>query len=197
MGLDEELFEAIHDGWRSAALDPFMVALSFLGLLYVWALFALPLGWRSGRRMALRLLLVLAVDALVIGALKFAIQRPRPGVEALPVPGDTPSSDFSFPSGHSSRSAAAVAWLSTRHRRALLLVPYAVLIGISRVYIGVHWPTDVLAGLLIGAGIGLAMSRVFQLPRYRALEDRFWAGVDRRLLGRGVTPAPEGPREGS
>jgi len=63
MGLDDELFRAVHEGWRSPALDPVMVVLSILGLLYFWLLFAVPLGIRLGRRAALRMVLLLLLDA--------------------------------------------------------------------------------------------------------------------------------------
>lgn len=94
--------------------------------------------------------------------LKRRIRRPRPAdAEASLRAFIKPSDQFSFPSGHTA-AAALMATLVAVHYPALaaLAVPLAVLIGLSRVVLGVHFPTDILAGALLGsfcAGVSLVL----------------------------------------
>jgi len=91
--------------------------------------------------------------------LKLLVARIRPydvinGLTIL-VP---PESSFSFPSGHSSSSFAAALALTLAFRKkgALAYIP-AVLIAFSRCYVGVHYPSDVIAGMLVGTLVSLAV----------------------------------------
>jgi undecaprenyl-diphosphatase len=95
---------------------------------------------------------------LVSNLLKNAFDRPRPDI----VPHEVYAASYSFPSGHSMLSALTYltlgAILARAHERKLLKAYFlltavflTVLIGVTRVYLGVHWPTDVLAGWTAGA----------------------------------------------
>ncbi|HEY7598003.1 MAG TPA: phosphatase PAP2 family protein [Actinophytocola sp.] len=117
--------------------------------------------------------------ALVLSpVLKNLVERARPGDAHLVL-----VNSWAYPSGHSLTSTAVIGVLTTlaashlasRRARAAVLVAGALLIaavGISRVYLGVHWPTDVLAGWLIGA-LWLA---VCLLVYDRAARDRVRSG---------------------
>lgn len=127
-----------------------------LGLVGVMAALYLAIlrQWAS-----VALVVVTLVGGSVLGdAAKALFDRPRPDLVAHLVDVRSPS----FPSGHA--TYAAVAWLTfgallarTQRRRTLRLyvlgcaVFIAVLVGFSRVYLGVHYPTDVLAGWCLGA----------------------------------------------
>ena len=93
------------------------------------------------------------------------MERPFVSLDGVRLLRDTPSlrlfkETWSFPSGHCTSSAAAAWVLGSRHRR--LLLPAALLVGLvaySRVYLGMHYPTDCLAGLALGALCGAGACR--------------------------------------
>ena len=129
----------------------------------------------SQRRLALFVLLASSGGALLTLLLKQIFSRPRPD---LFMHGDVVVT-ASFPSGHAMISAvvyltlgALLAKIVIRHTLKIYLMTVAVLltgmIGLSRVYLGVHWPTDVLAGWVAGAGWALGCWGVAELINVRA-----------------------------
>jgi undecaprenyl-diphosphatase len=132
-----------------------------------WLYPILPLALLSqGSRPALRLLVELALGfALLVPSFKAAkhgVKRLRPGdgpwgLQQLVVPGDA----FSFPSGHTSSAFLAATLLSALvPALALPLFTWAMLVALSRVVLGVHYPSDVLAGAALGLGCAVA-ARLF------------------------------------
>ncbi len=148
---------------RSDALTTFAHLLTFLGSEVVvsvaWLILALVLLERRGPRIAGLSAIAMAISAsLTVGA-KLAIGRPRPTAIDRLGPLD---SSYSFPSGHALNSAvllglACLLLVPLLRDRGVRLVAYgaatllAVGIGASRVYLGYHWTTDVLASWAIAA----------------------------------------------
>jgi decaprenylphosphoryl-5-phosphoribose phosphatase len=102
-------------------------------------------------------LIVAALGPLAIGlnyAVKLIVRRPRPVLEGLPPLGGAPSS-LSFPSAHATSSfAVATAMTRIDPLGALAFLP-AIALALGRPYLGMHYPSDVLAGALLGVALGL------------------------------------------
>ena len=138
----------------------------------VWVALAPLLAARAKRSVVWTTVLtaatVWAAD-LLAGLLKLAVGRARPSVtvpEADPLLGGTLGN--AFPSGHASTSFAGAVILALTLRRAVpLLVLLAVAIAFSRVYVGVHYPLDVLAGAILGTAV--AVGAAAAAGRLRAL----------------------------
>lgn len=86
--------------------------------------------------------------------IKLIVKRPRPSLEGLPPLGGAPSS-LSFPSAHATASfAAATAVTRITPELGIPLLAVATLMALSRPYLGMHYPSDILAGALLGIAIG-------------------------------------------
>ncbi|HUQ23132.1 MAG TPA: phosphatase PAP2 family protein [Gaiellaceae bacterium] len=158
---------------RVGGLDQISIALSWIGTLgLVWLAIALAVAlvWR---RPSVFLITVLA-DALADLAAevgKVLVDRHRPFEHQL----GPPSARHSFPSGHTSTSFACATVLALYVPR--LRVPFfvlATLIGLSRIYNAMHYPSDVLAGAILGTFVAIGVVRGWRaatarLPREAAL----------------------------
>ena len=171
--LEFSILNGIQESCRCAFLDavlPFLSSLSNHGEIWIalaLVLLLIPKTRRAGAVLALALLLEFAVCN---GILKPLIARPRPcdlndAIRLLiPRPGDD-----SFPSGHTGISFAAVgALLAAKSRLWVPAFVLALIIAFSRLYLYVHWPSDVLAGALLGAAVGWEGAKIVE----KALEKR-------------------------
>jgi len=102
-------------------------------------------------------LICAALGPIAIGlnyVIKLIVKRPRPVLEGLPALGGAPSS-LSFPSAHAT-SAFAVATAMTRvEPLGALAFVLAITLALGRPYLGMHYPSDVLAGAVLGVALGL------------------------------------------
>ncbi|MFB7710421.1 phosphatase PAP2 family protein [Streptomyces sp. NPDC056105] len=167
---------AVVSGWSDYGLALFAVL-----MIAAW--------WRARGEGGVRMARVLASPVIVVVAyvansvLKSVVDEQRPcrtlhtvTVEACPALGD-----WSFPSNHAVIAAAAAVTLLLADRRiGLIAVPAAVLMGASRVWIGVHYPHDVAVGLAVGATLALLLSPL--ATRAAPLVDRLRATRLRPLV---------------
>ena len=180
--LNRFLFRLVNDVWTSPVLDPCML---FLGSINDYAVVWLvllgalaALGGKTGRWAALAGLAALVLGFVSSEALKSLVMQPRPFV-SLP---DvrlliSPPSSYSFPSVNATYAFAASSGASLTARRLLGRLPIwvwgflalAVAVSYSRVYVGVHYPSDVLSGAIIGILIGWLVASIgFRFGKVRA-----------------------------
>ncbi len=177
MGLDVGLFHLTNAVWTNPLLDTLMPALSRIGNLgAVWLVLLggiAAFGGKPGRRIALAGLVALAIGFASSALIKEITMRPRP-FAVLPdvrLLVSAPHS-YAFPSGHTTSAFGAASGTLLAARRLLGKIPVwgwgmlalAAAIAYSRLYVGVHWPTDVAAGIVLGlasgrAGVHLALRR--------------------------------------
>lgn len=153
--LDGEILLQIQQHLRTDMLTPFMKIVTFLGnggwfwILCAVVLLAVPKTRKTGYAAVLSLIFGVIVTNLL---LKNIVARPRPfaEIEAL-IPLIAKPTDFSFPSGHTTASfAVALVMLRMLPKKiGIPAVVLAALVAFSRLYLGVHYPTDVLAGFVV------------------------------------------------
>lgn len=96
-------------------------------------------------------------------AIKKLVRRPRPFITDVHLTPVYRPGEYSFPSGHTSSAFSAVTSLSRVYPKWYVIAPsflWASAVGYSRMYLGVHYPTDVTAGAILGAGTAFAMGWV-------------------------------------
>jgi undecaprenyl-diphosphatase len=163
--VNDAIFRAVNGlagQWQP--LDRFM-AWSAHDLAYVLGVIAIA-AWlvnrHLGRPLAVRVVLSVGISMLIVHLIQIWYVEPRPFIALADVHQLVPhSADASFPSDHVTATAAATGpFVWSRARLGVLLLAGALLIAIARVYVGVHYPFDVLAGLVIGLGVSYVLSRV-------------------------------------
>ena len=161
--LDTKVFDAVAR-WHPPLLDHTMPELSVAASqsrlwMAIAALFAI-FGGEKGRRTAVQGMIAIGIDSIMANVVfKSAVRRKRP---TDPVPEERrlvqPDSS-SFPSGHTASAAAFSGIVDRAYPKLWLPINgLAATVGFSRVYTGVHYPGDVLAGWLLGKAVALGVS---------------------------------------
>jgi undecaprenyl-diphosphatase len=162
--VDIELLIFLNRSLAHPLLDIVMIALTTIGLALLPGFgFALLLA-RTSRRLGQTILASIALGLILTLIFQYLALRPRPEAVRLLLP--TPGFP-SFPSGHTAVafSVAVVIALAARKWWGWAIgVASALLIALSRVYLGHHYPSDILAGLILGAAVGAACHGLFNLP---------------------------------
>jgi undecaprenyl-diphosphatase len=189
--VDESLFHLINERWTNPALDLFMAALSnveiWRPLLIAVVIFMLVFGGFQGRACLFCILIALAIGEQFTGILKSAIDRHRPKqVESVRLvqlqktrpafmtllkkptvrfsdQSDRKRSGPSFPSGHMMNNTAMALCLTLFSRRGWLYWIVTALIGYSRIYLGAHWPSDIVATFFLAVGETLLVLALLEL----------------------------------
>ena len=170
-GLDHGLLYGLNQG-RVPAVTSFMVAISTLGGTFPLAIMTCVVAGICFAKSSLRFrgfatLLGMSAGVLLVELIKQTVARERPNIVPWAVPDSTITS-LSFPSGHASNNALFIVLVLSilatvvRNKRLWWLLAstgfmWVLAMGVSRIYLGVHWPTDVIAGWCIGGLIGMSV----------------------------------------
>jgi len=152
--LSNQLFDRIMPFFSGNSL--FVPSLMVLAAILIW-----KAGTRGRVCVVMVALVVCLGDPLVVNTVKHAVGRPRPfkviaDAHVPPQIGKTDS--FSMPSAHTANWFAATLVLLVYFRRSVsFMLPLAATIGFSRIYNGMHYPSDVLVGAILGAGYAAAL----------------------------------------
>ena len=176
---DVALFRLVNDTMSAGWLDRVMPWLSwnslFVPALVLTVVLLLVKGGTRGRVLVGMLVVSISLTDATSNLLKHTFNRPRPFAQLERVhllAGQGTSA--SMPSSHAANWFAAVAVMGLFYRRSRRwMIPVACAVSYSRMYIGVHFPSDVLVGGLLGFGVG------WLVPRFL---DRLWGSVGRRLF---------------
>ncbi len=170
---------------RNTPLDKFMVTISSAGnLSLIWIAFIfIFLSTKELKKQGKIMVLAFILNVLLVNILvKNLVARPRPyEVASFTDLLVHKLSDNSFPSGHTSYAfsfATIVTMLNKNKPLVVFTDVLAVLIALSRLYLYVHFPTDVLAGAVFGIIIGLLAIKIYESPKYRKLKEKYnlhWA----------------------
>ncbi|WP_019849946.1 phosphatase PAP2 family protein [Desulfitobacterium sp. PCE1] len=153
--IDMNLLKLIHDYTQNALFDKAMPIITFLGdkgLIWIFIAVAL-IASKEYRKVGTMVICALLLSSILgEGLLKHLVQRPRPFtvVPAIQLLISKPLT-YSFPSGHTASAFAAAGVLSKMMRKyRVYVVMLALLIAFSRMYLFVHYPADIIAGIMLG-----------------------------------------------
>ncbi len=190
-GYDTSAFNFINQSLNVPALNSFFVAVAIYGREFFWIPVVALLwffGKKNGRKTALIMVIVFIAIIIIGEGLKAGYYRARPWI-ALPNaislgPHDT---DSSFPSGHALIvvAGATIALLMLKKRYSIPLLVEALVVCYSRLYVGAHYPTDVLAGAALGAGVALVLFYILsESKKFGTLFEsinNFYTGILKRI----------------
>jgi len=156
--LDEKIVIFINKNWKRKYLDYFFIATTYLGsdvfaLGFLLAFALLPVSRIDD--FSLYAAIALILTSMTVGILKNTVKRKRPFETILELDSMKIGIDqYSFPSGHTSAAfciAVTCALVTSGHIVSMAYVFIAMLVAFSRVYLGVHYPSDVISGAFIGS----------------------------------------------
>ena len=155
-------FSGIHNGF----LNMLGQGITMFGENFLLIAISVFIYWNVRKRDGFVIVMSLLNSLTFMGVAKAIIRFPRPWlvIDNLETVRQSTATGYSFPSGHTTGAASAYSSIAVSFRKRWLSILCAVmilLVGLSRMYLCVHWPMDVACGLLIGCGVTFLLGSVF------------------------------------
>jgi undecaprenyl-diphosphatase len=152
---DINILRIINNSWKCRFLDIIMPAMTYLGsfpFMFVFCTFAFLLSTTLLHVMAINAMISITISTGIGKLLKISVTRLRPFIDIPNLNIKKIGIDkYSFPSGHTTGAFSLAVIIALYFPIfGFITIPLACLVGISRMYIGVHYPTDVIVGAILG-----------------------------------------------
>jgi undecaprenyl-diphosphatase len=169
---DERLFVLLNQVWTAPFLDKWMPILTDFDHWRIPVIGAVLIALVKGSRdvriaMLLAVVAVASADQIAVNVIKPRFERIRPSEALAGTRQLVDAHDSSFPSAHAANTFAAGTFLAVRFPRMIPILVIPAVVSYSRVYVGVHYPLDVLAGGALGATIGGVLAALERALRSR------------------------------
>jgi undecaprenyl-diphosphatase len=182
---DYSLFLTVNNLHYGLVLNELMISMTLYGREIVWIvviiMFFIFGGW-LGKKIAVTIGLSILVLTFLVPVIKYLVERPRPLVPQVDFLLAT-DKEYAFPSGHATIVAAGISVVLALYRGSarrifisIILAIEAALVCISRVYVGAHYPSDVLGGILLG----ISVSFIF-VGSNNSIESQIMVPIKRKL----------------
>ncbi len=153
------------EGIRTDFLNTLFEAITILGEETLIILLVVTLWFAVNKRLAQKVLFITVSSLSVNGIVKNVVKMPRPFTKGISCVRPDTATGYSFPSGHTQGLTTWSTAFAIHFKRSWLSIVTAVailLVGFSRLYLGAHYPSDVVFGILLGVGIAFLGSFLFE-----------------------------------
>ncbi len=180
---DTAAFLFINKTLANPVLNIILGAITNIGSLAFWTAVGFVALAKKQKKLAVRMLFAFAINVIFLTLLKDFIARPRPSQALEGVNVIDAESNAGFPSGHASNVFLGTTLLVGIYKKfAAALYALAIVVALSRIYVGAHYPTDVIAGSLEGVVLGLLILRWKFLEKVQARLQESWDRFKKKML---------------